>query len=227
MLEGMSTGDQAPFPAAPGIEINPLAFESFKRARDAWATAEILEGRANRAKRQLQVLTFVGLAVPLLIGLLTIAYHLSAGVQDAEIWVGSGLLVVQAMVALWSLTAKWDDRYSESMRSSVANRRLFQSFDRLLRDRPAAEAEFRRQLEILIAQDDTLRDADHNRGGMSEAERRFGLRTALFRLQAPCAGCATVPPSIVPSNSCGVCGGFTTSRYRSPRLRPTHRSGAE
>jgi mobilome CxxCx(11)CxxC protein len=209
-------------PEDPAAQFNPLAVECHKRARDACGTAEILETRATTAKRRLQMLTFIGLAVPLFIGLLVIAYGFSSSVRDTLIGIGSGVLVLQGAISLWALVAKWDNSCADSTRSAMANRRLFQAFERLLIDTPSDEVEFRRQVDLLVAEDNAVRDADYARGEWSEAERRLGARAAYFRLNKPCPKCGDVPRTLTCDSDCGVCGGYKKSRFGAPRLQRTH-----
>lgn len=207
--------------------LDPRALECFKRARDTWGTAEVATLRASRTKRWLRSLNFVGLAVPLVIGGLAIAYSINGAVRLWLVGTASALLIIQTVVALWALTAKWDDNYTDSMRSVAENRRLFRAFDGLLRNRPADPGEFQRRLELLIAEDDATQQYDYSRGEWTDAERRYGMRSGLIRMEAKCPSCGIVPKSINTSDDCGACGGFTTSRYRAPRLRSADRGRAK
>ncbi|MFF3712848.1 mobilome CxxCx(11)CxxC protein [Streptomyces phaeochromogenes] len=173
-------------------------------ALHASGTAYVFQQRANRLKRQTDVLTWVGLAVPLLIGALvgTLGRNKLWGVV---ITVAAVIAAVQLVMNLWSIIKRWPEELAYSSASVNANESLAARFTALADDRPALE-ELRTQFDKLNVEDSARRDRD-NEKGVTEKERRMGMRAALRKYQRQCAACRTVPTTMEPS-ACGVCGQF-------------------
>jgi mobilome CxxCx(11)CxxC protein len=182
----------------------------------AGGTAYILDQRAELLKLKLKVLAFLGLAVPVIVGGLVLSYGTHFGGVGVIITIGGVITVVQFVMALISLVAGWVGGYEESIRSTVTNHELAQSFESLANDTTINIDEFRHERDVLNAKDDARRAADHVLS-ITDAEKQMGMRAALRQRQKPCAGCGAIPKNMTPTE-CGVCGGFKSSRYRAPRI---------
>ncbi|MGW4750469.1 mobilome CxxCx(11)CxxC protein, partial [Streptomyces sp. NPDC004290] len=75
-----------------------------------------------------------------------------------------------------------------------------------LADDPPTLASLRTQYEKLEVEDSARRDRDSEKG-VTDKERRRGMRATLRKFQRQCAGCQLVPTSLTPSD-CDVCGRF-------------------
>ncbi|WP_373696240.1 mobilome CxxCx(11)CxxC protein [Actinomycetospora flava] len=177
------------------------------RAFHAWATGYIFEKRAQALRKKLQLVSFLGLVVPLVVGGLALSYGVGFSALPVIIIVGSAIGIAQAVVALWSLVATWVEAYDHAVRSAVNNKALTREFEGVARaltihDSAAAEIELR----TLEARDDAQRDLD-TRAGVTEPQKREGMRSALLRTQRKCVRCEKIPESMQPTE-CGVCGDY-------------------
>jgi mobilome CxxCx(11)CxxC protein len=95
----------------------------------AEGTAYVFGRRAELLKLKLNVLAFLGLAVPVIVGGLVASYGTHFRGLGVVIAIGGAITVVQFVMALVSLVAGWVGGYEESIRSVVSNRDLAQSFE--------------------------------------------------------------------------------------------------
>ncbi|MCT6777451.1 hypothetical protein LXH09_12535 [Streptomyces sp. CS7] len=173
-------------------------------ALHAFGTARIFEQRANRLKRKTDVLTWVGLVVPLLIGALVGTFGKNK-LWGLVITIAAVIAAVQLAMNLWSLIRRWREELSYSSGSAAANDSLATRYTALA-DGPPALATLRAQFEKLEVEDISRRDRDGEKG-VTEKERRMGMRPTLRKYQRPCGACLAVPTTMDPS-ACGVCGQF-------------------
>jgi mobilome CxxCx(11)CxxC protein len=107
------------------------------------------------------------------------------------------------ILSVWALAAKWDDAFAYSQEAMTDNYRLANTFEKLAR---VAPADIAMRFEIADAAYQARVDAD-NRQGLSDKDKRRGMRAALRQYQRPCVGCQKVPASMKPSE-CDICGNF-------------------
>ncbi|MCU1670654.1 MAG: putative rane protein [Blastococcus sp.] len=186
-----------------------------KRSVDAAGTAHVLEDRAARLGRQLKLLNFVGLAVPVIVGGLVLGYGAGMKALGLVIAVGAGLTVLQLVVAVWSMTAGWVDAQAASTRSAIRNRELARSFDRMVDELAAESPRAVDEYNRLAGRDDSQQDNDYALG-FSEPETRAAHRAGLRMYRVTCVGCETVPKDMK-ATDCGVCGDFVRSSIRGYR----------
>ncbi|MEH0624980.1 mobilome CxxCx(11)CxxC protein [Streptomyces stelliscabiei] len=173
-------------------------------ALHAFGTARIFEQRANRLKRKTDALTWVGLVVPLLIGALVGTFGRNK-LWGLVITIAAVIAAVQLAMSLWSLIKRWPEELAYSSGSVAANDSLATRYTALADDPPVL-ATLRVQFEKLEVEDTSRRDRDSEKG-VTEKERRMGMRAALRKYQRACAACLVVPTTMEPS-TCGVCGQF-------------------
>jgi mobilome CxxCx(11)CxxC protein len=176
------------------------------RAFRAFGTASIFERRTLELRRRLRVLSFMGIVVPVVVGSAALAW--GAGFRGLAVLVaiGGGVGLVQVVLSVWSLTAGWVDAHEYANSSVTANQRLYRDYRSLADNSPSDPREFRLPLGFLIAADDAREEQD-NRQGITPAEKRFGMRSALRMFQRACSSCRQVPTSM-DATECGVCGNF-------------------
>ncbi|MEU8523954.1 mobilome CxxCx(11)CxxC protein [Streptomyces sp. NPDC048577] len=173
-------------------------------ALHAYGTSYIFQKRAERLKRKTDVLTWVGLAVPLLTGALVGTLG-SYKLWGAAIAAGAVIAAVQLAISLWSVVKRWPEELPYSSASATANDSLASRFTALGEDPPGLAA-MRTQFEKLNVEDTARRDRDSERN-VTEKERRMGMRAGLRKYQRSCAACHQVPTTMDPTH-CGVCGKF-------------------
>jgi mobilome CxxCx(11)CxxC protein len=191
---------------------NPLAQlkrEGARRSQEATGTAYIFDVRANRLRSRLNRSSFFGVAVPLIIGLIVLGFGVKFKALGVIIVAGVVLSGIQVVVFTWSLVARWVDAYDGALRAYVANRSIAESYESLVREEPTDIVEYRHRLEILNAKDQAQRNDDY-RQGVTDGEKRMGMRATLIQYAKECSRCGLVPDNMRPPKKakCGVCGDF-------------------
>jgi mobilome CxxCx(11)CxxC protein len=181
-------------------ELQTLKAAAWNKALESSGTAYIFEVRARRLGKRLNYLNFLGLAVPLNVGAVVLAYGTKA------IPICSAIGVFQLVVFGWSLVAKWVDRYQHSVQALVSNRSLAQKYESLAKEEPAGLLDYRHRLDVLDATDSAQRAEDYQQE-IREAETRMGMHAGLRQYERECAGCHITPIRMEPTE-CGVCGDF-------------------
>src|SRR6185436_13026554 len=97
---GLVTG-----PAA--TPLDALRSDAWEKAQEAYGTAYIFERRARRLRNQLNILNFVGLAVPVLVGSIVLGYGLGFKPLGWLVPIAIAIAIAQAVVFSWSLVAGW------------------------------------------------------------------------------------------------------------------------
>jgi len=180
--------------------------DCWDKAIHAFGTAYIFEQRFYKSRNKQRLLTFLGLAVPVLVGGVTVAFF---GIEQLKPFLG-GLIVLSAlastaqlMVTIWSLVEKWDDQTIYGSESSVDNYEISRLYAEFAKNNPV---DFKSKYELLNVRN-SIRSIEDGKRGVTEPEKRRGMRAGLRRFQRPCAGCKQVPVDLV-STDCNVCGNY-------------------
>lgn len=96
----------------------------------SFGTARIFERRAQNINRKRQIITFLGLAAPLTVGAFVTAFSVESELLKYVLIPIAGLVIlIQSIMSLWSLVAKWDENYSYSIAATKSNTRLTVDFE--------------------------------------------------------------------------------------------------
>lgn len=181
----------------------PYRETAWKRAIEAYGTAYIFERRVAKPRRLLRLLAWLGLAVPVSLGGLVTAFGVNQKLLVPALVVAGLLSLVQALLSLWALTSRWDDSLSYGLESVRGNHRLASQYERLASLGPTDIAA---RLEVVDASNQARIENDLSQG-ITDAEKRMGMRAGLRQFRRACAECAQVPTSLQPSK-CNTCGNF-------------------
>lgn len=178
--------------------------------KDCWiqaiytfGTAYIFEQRQHKFRKYLRGITFLGIAVPLSVGGVVGSFGINSRFLPYLLGVAGVLGVVQLILSLWAIVAKWDDELAYSLESMTDNNRLSAGFERLGKISPS---DIKLRFEILQAENQARINSD-NKQGINDKEKRMGMRASLRQFQKECSGCGLKPTSMVASD-CDVCGNF-------------------
>lgn len=171
----------------------------------AFGTAYVFQQRAQRLKTRLQWVNYVGVAVPLLVGSLVLAFG-QFELLPVVIAIAGAIGIVQIILNLWAISGRWVEDYSYAIMSIASNDSLSVRYRELGQNPPAKLNDLRGMYDQLRVEDRTRREQDHQHE-ISDSEHRMGMRAALRQFQRACAGCDKVPTSMEPSD-CGICGNF-------------------
>jgi mobilome CxxCx(11)CxxC protein len=193
----------------PGVtlpERDILRQDCWTQALYAFGTAAIFERRAKILGRSLKGLAFLGIGVPLTIGGVVRSFSGALHYLEFALWIAGMAALAQLILTAWSLINRWQDRHAYALASMVDNYKIAQKYEHLGKNPPDDLTEFKFRQELLNAESSTRDTLDYQQG-LSDKERRRGMRVALRQYQRPCAGCHEVPKSLKPTN-CHVCGQF-------------------
>ena len=174
----------------------------------AYATSYIFQRRARTLKKRVQWITYIGFAVPMIVGLIVSAYgHFKS--LPIIIAVAAAIGIGQATISLWAIVGGWVDGATYAATSAAANDLFAARYAELASNPPADIRSFWEQYQVLKTEYRARTDQDFQQG-VREAEKHMGMRAALRKYQKACAGCGQVPVDMK-ATKCGVCGDF---RYR-------------
>lgn len=180
--------------------------ESNDSAIRHFGTAYIFEKRAKSLRKYIQMLTFLGIAVPASIGAIIGSFNLSQSLQQIIVAIAALLALLQLTITIWSVVAKWNDNLAFYLESKSSNYRLASEYERLARSTDWSAEEFETRYQVLEAEGN-IRTGQDNQIDLDEKEKRMGMRAGLRQYQRLCAGCGKIPIDMEPTN-CPVCGKF-------------------
>lgn len=186
-------------------QVERLQVQSRSNAVSAYATSYIFQRRARTLASRVNWVTYIGFVVPVIVGLLVLAYaHLKS--LPVIIAVAAAIGIGQAALSLWAIVGGWVNGASYAATSANANALIAAKFADLWWNPPGDFGEFRRRYELLEVEDNARSEQDYQQG-ITEAEKRMGMRAGLRRYQIECVGCGKVPKDMKSTN-CGVCGKY-------------------
>lgn len=183
-----------------------LRKKCWNQAFSSFGTGWLFEERVKKITPKLQWLTFLGIAVPVTVGTCVLSFGIEFKYLDFIIGLAGILIVIQLIVSLWSLVAKWNESLVYALESSSANYSDARKYEKLAENPPDIIEEYERKFELLEAKTQ-IRDREDIKQRITEKEKRAGYRAALRQFQRPCAECKKVPTSLTPSD-CKICGDF-------------------
>ncbi|WP_405955583.1 mobilome CxxCx(11)CxxC protein [Streptomyces phaeochromogenes] len=175
------------------------------KALSAYGTHYIFQRRAKNLKQRIDVLNYIGVVVPLLVGGLVISFG-RFELLGVAIVIAGVVGLAQISVNLWSLIKNWSDEYAYAVASAAANESLAVKYSSLAGNPPGLIADFRREFDRILVDDEARRARDIEKH-LTEKELRRGMCAGLRQYQRACSSCGLVPSS-VRTTSCGVCGQF-------------------
>ena len=192
-------------PKTPVRTLDSIRQECWDEALHCFATYTMFERRSSLLRKKLRMLTFLGVVVPASVGAAFMSFGAKSNLTIAFLAIASILGLVQLVGSIWSLTNRWDDDFGYAVESLSANRTFFERFKALAEHPPKVE-EANYRYDLLQAESQSRSMSDEKQG-ISEAEKRYGMRAALRQLQRKCACCVQIPTSMR-SSECDVCGNF-------------------
>ncbi len=177
-----------------------------------FGTAYIFERRVAPLRIALKVLAFSSLAGPISIGALVVAVGTTANLVLWALAVAAALSVIQIILSLWSLVARWQDNLSYYLESKVDNYTLADRFYSLGNNTVLPDNKWRIDFSVLdaLGYNRTQLDLRHD---ITDEEKRMGMRSALRQYQRKCTACQKIPNSLDTFN-CSVCGSFKKRRLK-------------
>jgi mobilome CxxCx(11)CxxC protein len=193
---------------APVSPHDQLRLKCHDRAFNAFGTSAIFQRRSIVLTRNLRLVSFAGIIVPVVIGATALAYGAGFKALPVLIAIGASVGVVQVVISVWSIVAGWTDAQTYAVTADVANQQIYTDFEDLADHAPDDFEAFRNKYDVLAARDDARKQEDGRKQITSE-EHRYGMRAALREFERECRECHTVPYDLTARGSdCNVCGTF-------------------
>lgn len=167
-----------------------------------YGTARIFEKRAKSFSLKMRALNFLGLAIPLIIGLIFLGFgEINAYLKTIAIILG----IIQIIVFLWSIISKWDDKYQYAI-SALKRQEEIHSDLKLVQDDSSIPQTF---IERLFEKESRYNSEDITQD-ITDKEKRYAMRRTLFNFQIACPLCKIQPKSIKPqkTDNCDNCSNY-------------------
>jgi mobilome CxxCx(11)CxxC protein len=187
--------------------------EGWKNAIHAVGTYEVFARRARQLKVMTDLRDWFGLlAIPASVAFVgtTEMFNDFRAYRQWALWGLAAAAFLQALLAGWSLIRRWDEERgycTRAMRDSYEMKLAWEDIGRTDVQNLQAQYELRKAQQRIIDSHDIER-------GISNSEKRLGMRSGLFEYQKECVGCGVVPssrkPPMLAISRCQVCGGRRT-----------------
>jgi mobilome CxxCx(11)CxxC protein len=187
-------------------ERSKIQLDCWDNAVYAFGTANIFERRAGVLQRKLKWLGYIGLAGPLLVGLLALGFGATSQSLKRVIPIAIVVGIAQVLFSAWSLVSDWTGNLAYARESATANAELAARYQQLGRSAPESITDLRHRFDLLFVEDGTRRRRDLEKS-ITDRERCRGLRAGLRQFGRECSACKRVPVSMTPT-LCEVCGKF-------------------
>ena len=183
---------------------NEIQKECWKKRFYSFGTVKIFEKRASSLNTKRKVITFLGLVSPLVVGTFAASFTFDSEILKFIVAPIAGLItVIQAIFSLWSLVSRWDENYIYSVNSIKVNTHLTSEFEKLAN---STDGIMGRNIGRLRDEYERQEMADSTQH-ITDKEKRFAQRSALFHYKSKCPTCNEVPQRIKASK-CDSCGNF-------------------
>lgn len=172
----------------------------------SYGKAFIHEQRAQKYNRYINLLTTLGIIVPVIIGATVLGYGIDNSALKFMISVAIPLSILQLVISLISVIYKWSDELSYSNESAQEHYFLSERFKKLGEFPPDSFNELNFEFELINTRlkSRTEQDSKHS---FRDWELRKGMRYSLRENQKQCVECKNIPTSME-NTKCNVCGKF-------------------
>jgi len=184
---------------------NKLRIESHDLKLHSYGLAYIFNEKKNMYDSLIKFLTFLGIVIPILIGLIALGYELDSFTLKLAKTIAIPISIFQCLVSALALVYKWGDNLLISSELSHSYAILSNDFKMLAEYPPDEYEKFKN--EFLSLKKDYEQKGQHS-PKIKEYELRKGMRYALRQFQVKCYECGIIPISMESTN-CGVCGKFS------------------
>ncbi len=170
----------------------------------SFGTAKLFERRAKMYKKNRNLITFLGLVVPLIIGATVLSFSAESEIfKTIMVPIAGFLTILQLVVSLWALVSRWDEKNDYAVSAIKSNIRLSTEFNRLCN---SEERVINNEISNLRIEYNRINQED-TAHGVTEKEIRWGMKKALMHYKLNCATCSQKAVSMKPSK-CDTCGNF-------------------
>ncbi|MDD2819710.1 MAG: hypothetical protein PHW29_00455 [Flavobacterium sp.] len=187
-------------------EYNKLRQDAWNEALHSFGYGYIYTLRGGSLSKKLNLITFLGIVIPLLIGAIVTTYGVNSPLLFYMLWVAGPLSILQLVISVWAVVNNWNSSFAYYLETSLDNYKLANDYEEIGKYPDKTVIGLKTQLEKINVLRDN-RDKQDNRYPLKDFEKRKGMRYALRKYKRDCAGC-NIKPVNMKSSDCGVCGNF-------------------
>ena len=182
--------------------------KAWDNALHAEGTRAVFDMRAQKLRRNIRLRDFTGFALPILVAYILSSESFAPLKPYRELATGVlGLAaLLQFLVLLWSVLARWDEELAYALRATRDSYELREAWRKIGQD-DVDDAEL--EYELLSRQQSVVDSHDIERS-ITSREKQLGMRSGLIEFQRPCV-CGQRPVARkVPwwrKTRCAICGG--------------------
>jgi mobilome CxxCx(11)CxxC protein len=170
-----------------------------------YGTSAIFQRREHKLKRLRELITYLGIVGPLIIGSAVGSFGKDWKIGAVEIVpiivvVASSVGIFQIILSVWALVARWDEAYGAAQESVRANNALYNQF-KSLHDR--SPQNFMDALTD-VQDENTRQEAQDYRQSITASEKRYAYHESMRYLRRACRVCNVIPTG--KSSKCSECG---------------------
>jgi mobilome CxxCx(11)CxxC protein len=174
-----------------------------------YGTIRLFEKRAKHLQTGRTWITFLGVVVPVVVGGVVLGFGADMTSKDVFkylLYSAGSVGLIQLILSTWSIVSRWDEKYEYAMKSVVENTKLYNDWDDYRKRQIVDNAESEQKFNDIKSRTDQqeFRDISQN---ISDKEKRFATRSALFYFKQQCHVCNEVPKDMKPGK-CSGCGNF-------------------
>ena len=187
------------------VKIENIRKECHENKFHSYGKSYVYGERVNSYERRLRMISFIGLAVPLMFGGYALTYGTDS-IKEMAIYVGGAILLIQLFFSAFSLVFKWDDELSYSLEATRDHNLLSQDFKTLGQFPPTSFDEIITRYNLLFEKLKSRNEQDVKHD-LTDKERVKGMRWSLREYKRPCVSCGKIPYSME-TTECPVCGKY-------------------
>lgn len=167
-----------------------------------YGTTRIFEKRASKLKQLRTWITFLGIAVPLIVGSLFLSFGAKSSILPIVSVLSGIVITAQLVMSSWSIVARWDESYESSIDSVRGNTYLYNRWKWLVNSPANLQDEYKK-----IKEDHEKQEFKDLAQAITDGEKRFATHEALMYFKKPCHVCKNIPKSSKPTQ-CDGCGNY-------------------
>lgn len=168
--------------------------------------AYIHEQRAQKYSKYINLLTTLGIIVPVTIGATVLGYGIENDALKFMISIAIPMSIFQLIFSLISVVYKWSDELAYSNESAQEHYFLSDRFKKLGEFPPDSFTELNFEFELINTRLKSRAEQD-SKHSYKDWELRKGMRYSLRENQKSCVECKQTPTSME-STECNVCGKY-------------------
>lgn len=187
-------------------KIERLRNKCHDRSFHSYGKAYIHEQRAQKYSKYINLLTTLGIIVPVTIGATVLGYGIENDALKFMISIAIPMSIFQLIFSLISVVYKWSDELAYSNESAQEHYFLSDRFKKLGEFPPDSFSELNFEFELINTRlkSRTEQDSKHS---YKDWELRKGMRYSLRENQKSCVECKQIPTSME-NTECNVCGKY-------------------